>query len=126
MTPSLTSLTALLVALTRADDDVLAIEAAPDGFDAACRLARLRPRKASRDEAFDAIGEHTRVLCASASDPELLEALVEFGPSVLAFGSAPRGFEPLAEGLSLHLAAGASFDREGFLQTTCALAGVTG
>ncbi len=86
---------ALAAALSRPNDDILAIGAAPAWLEVACRIARVRPRTSERDFVFDAIGEHTRALVVVGPDEELLEALVELGPPVIALTRAraqpPRG-----------------------------------
>lgn len=77
---------ALLAALTRANDDVLAVDGAPAWLARICGVCRVRLRHARSDGVFDAIAEHTRLLVVSAPDAELLEALVALGPPVLALG----------------------------------------
>lgn len=80
---------AIATVLARANDDVIAVERAPAWLDAACAVVRLRSRLATREELFEAIGEHTRALVVLDPDDELLEALVELGPTVVAIASTP-------------------------------------
>lgn len=80
---------ALLAALTRANDDVLAVDGAPGWLGRVCGVCRVRLRHTRREGVFDAIAEHTRLLVVRAPDAELLEALVALGPPVLALGPSP-------------------------------------
>lgn len=80
---------AVLAAIARANDDVIAVGDAPSWLAHVCGITRVRLRASARDGVFDAIGEHTRALVVASDDRELIEALVELGPLVIAITHAP-------------------------------------
>lgn len=90
---------AVLAAITRANDDVIAVGDAPAWLAHVCGVTRVRLRASTRDAVFDAIGEHTRALVVASDDRELIEALVELGPLVIAITPAPvEGAVTIARG----------------------------
>ena len=96
---------AVLASITRTNDDVIVVGAAPSWLATVCALVRVRLRASTREGVFDAIGEHTRALVIATDDVELIEALVELGPHVIAIAphAAARTFalDRDAEGVTL-------------------------